>query len=323
MAMTMKAIVEESPAALRVRPRSDFVDTPAVQEWTRRGLAYLAAGFPIHFRGPAGSGKTTLALHVAGTLGRPVVLVAGDEEFGTSDMIGGQFGFHYKKLVDNYIHSVMKYEEDAVQRWVDQRLTVACREGFTLVYDEFTRSRPEANNVLLAVLEERMLVLPTTTRESAYVKVHPEFRAIFTSNAQEYAGVHAAQDALFDRMVTMDLDYYDRDTEVAITAARSGISEEEAAGIVDFVREFRDSGNYDQIPSLRSSIMIAKVASMQGARPSGHDPHFVNVCLDVLESKNSPPKDNAECRGRNRQFLIDLIERHCDGSSPVKKAKGK
>ena len=165
--MTMKAIVEESPAALKVRPRPDFVETPAVQEWTKRGLAYLAAGFPIHFRGPAGSGKTTLALHVAGTLGRPVVLVAGDEEFGTSDMIGGQFGFHYKKLVDNYIHSVMKYEEDAVQRWVDQRLTVACREGFTLVYDEFTRSRPEALSPTMISCGPRVMKSPPWAKDCA------------------------------------------------------------------------------------------------------------------------------------------------------------
>jgi gas vesicle protein GvpN len=217
----------------------------------------------------------------------------------------------------------MKYEEDAVQLWVDQRLTTACREGFTLVYDEFTRSRPEANNVLLAVLEERMLVLPTTTRENAYVKVHPELRAIFTSNAQEYAGVHAAQDALFDRMVTMDLDYYDRETEILIAAARSGISEDDAAGIVDLVRECRHSEKYDQAPSLRACIMIAKVAAMQGAQPSADDPHFVKVCLDVLESKSSPPKDGEETRDENQQSLVDLIRRNCGGSSPVKKARGK
>jgi hypothetical protein len=42
----------------------------------------------------------------------------------------------------------VKTEEDVQQRWVDARLTLACREGFTLIYDEFNRSRPEANNAL-------------------------------------------------------------------------------------------------------------------------------------------------------------------------------
>jgi len=39
--------------------------------------------------------------------------------------------------------------------WVDNRLTTACANGNTLIYDEFNRSRPEANNALLSVLEGR------------------------------------------------------------------------------------------------------------------------------------------------------------------------
>jgi len=294
-----------------VRPRPDFVETPTIQELTERALAYLAAGFPVHFRGPAGTGKTTLALHVAAQLGRPVMLIAGDEEFATSDLIGGQYGYRYRKVVDRFIHTVLKYEEDATQRWVDHRLTTACREGFTLVYDEFTRSRPEANNVLLAVLEEQLLVLPTMSREDAYVKVHPQFRAIFTSNPQEYAGVHEAQDALSDRLVTIDLDFYDRDTEIAITTARSGLSPEEATRIVDLVRDFRASGEYDQTPTLRACTMIARVTAMQGLQPSAQDPRFVRICLDLLESKTAFTSQARERRAQQRKMLLGLIEHHC------------
>jgi gas vesicle protein GvpN len=287
------------------------VETPTIKDMTERALAYLAAGFPIHFRGPAGTGKTTLALHVAAQLGRPVMLIAGDEEFATSDLIGGQYGYRYRKVIDRFIHSVLKYEEDAVQRWVDHRLTTACREGFTLVYDEFTRSRPEANTVLLGVLEEQLLVLPTMSRDDAYIKVHPQFRAIFTSNPQEYAGVHEAQDALSDRLVTIDLDFYDRDTEITITAASSGLPPEEAAKIVDLVRDFRASGEYDQTPTLRSSIMISKVSAMDGLRPSAQDPRFVRICLDMLESKTAFTSQARERRPQQRKMLLGLIEHHC------------
>ena len=313
MAVTERTIISGAPAALSVRPRPDFVETPTIKELTERALAYLAADFPVHFRGPAGTGKTTLALHVAAQLGRPVMLIAGDEEFATSDLIGGQYGYHYRKVVDRFIHTVLKYEEDATQRWVDHRLTTACREGFTLIYDEFTRSRPEANNVLLAVLEEQLLVLPTMSRQDAYVKVHPDFRAIFTSNPQEYAGVHEAQDALSDRLVTIDLDFYDRDTEIAITAARSDLPQEEVAGIVDVVRDFRASGEYDQTPTLRACIMIAKVSAMQGLQPSADDPRFVRICLDLLESKTAFTSQARERRPQQRKMLLSLIEHHCGG----------
>lgn len=307
-----KALVEPDPCTvISLKPRPEFVETQSVRDLTSRALAYLQAGFPVHFRGPAGTGKTTLAMHVAAQLGRPVMLIAGDEEFSGSDLVGGQNGFRYRKVVDRFIHSVLKYEEDASQRWVDNRLTTACREGFTLVYDEFTRSRPEANNVILGVLEERLLILPTMSRQDGYVKVHPSFHAIFTSNPQEYSGVYEAQDALSDRLVTIDLDYYDRETEIAITMANASFPAEDAARVVDLVRDFRASGEYDQTPTLRACVMISKVASRQGIAPCASDPRFVQICLDVLECKTAFTTKNRERRAQQRKMLLSLIHHHC------------
>jgi gas vesicle protein GvpN len=306
-----RPIIEGPRTTINLRPSADFVATPATLDLANRALGYLNVGYPIHFRGPAGAGKTTLALHVAAQVGRPVMLLVGDEQFTTADLIGGQSGYRYRRVVDRFIHSVVKYEEDATQRWVDNRLTTAVREGFTLVYDEFTRSRPEANNVLLTVLEEGLLVLPTMTRGDAYIKVHPDFRVIFTSNPAEYAGVHDAQDALADRMITLDLDYYDRDTEVYITAGQSGLPLEQAAQVVDIVRDFRASGEYDQAPTMRACSMIARIIAQQEIAPSATDPRFVHVVLDVLEAKKNYSSRAPEQRNRQRKMIIGLIEHHC------------
>jgi len=305
------AVAEAPPTILKVSARADFVESPAVHDVAERALAYLRASYPVHFRGPAGTGKTTLALHVAAQLGRPVILIVGDEGFATADLIGDKSGYHYRKVVDRFIHTVVKYEEDAVERWVDNRLTHACREGFTLVYDEFTRSRPEANNILLTILEEGLLILPNMNSRDAYIKVHPDFRSIFTSNPQEYAGVHEAQDALSDRLVTIDLDYYDRDTEIVITSAHSGLPMEQTAKVVDVVRDFRASGEYDQTPTLRASIMIARVIAQQELPPAASDPRFVGICLDVLESKTVFTSGTRERRAQQRKMLLSLIEHHC------------
>jgi gas vesicle protein GvpN len=311
MTVATRPIVERSRSAISLKPSADFVATPATAALAERALAYLQADFPVHFRGPAGTGKTTLALHVAAQIGRPVMLIVGDEEFTTSDLIGGQNGYRFRRVVDRYIHSVVKTEEDATQRWVDNRLTTACREGFTLVYDEFTRSRPEANNILLTVLEEGLLVLPTMNRGEGYIKVHPDFRAIFTSNPAEYAGVHESQDALADRMVTLDLDYYDRETEIFITTTQANLPVEQAARVVDIVRDFRASGEYDQAPTMRACQMIGRVIAQQGILPRAADPRFVNIVLDVLESKKSFSSRAREQRAQQRKMIIALVEHHC------------
>jgi gas vesicle protein GvpN len=117
------------------------------------------------------------------------------------------------------------------------------------------------------------------------MRVHPDFRAIFTSNPEDYAGVHKTQNALLDRMITIELDYHDRDTEVAITRARADVDQDTAEQIVDLVRRVRTAGTTDR-PTLRASIMIARIARQRGAPFSTGDPAFVDTCIDVLHPRS-------------------------------------
>jgi len=302
----------ETTTVLEPRSLPNFVETPYVQDIAERALAYIKAGFPVHFRGISGTGKTTLALHVAGKLERPAVMIHGDEEFSSSDLVGGEYGFSTRKVVDNFIHTVLKTEEDMRKRWVDNRLTVACRNGFTLIYDEFTRSRPEANNVLLSVLQERMLDLPVTSGsgEENYLKVHPDFVAIFTSNPEEYAGVHRSQDALRDRMITMDLDPFDEETEIRITEHKSGLQNGDASKIVKVVRGLRDSDTCEFAPTIRGCIMIAKALRIRNGSIHKDDPIFRQTCTDILASETSRI-GSSTTQERIKGVISELIEEHC------------
>jgi len=297
----------EMNTVLELRPMSNFVETEYIKDITTRALTYIKAGFPVHFRGPSGTGKTTVAMHLASQIGRPVVIIHGDAEYKTSDLIGSEQGYKYKKLDDKFIHSVHKYEEDMSKQWVNNRLTIAVKNGFTLIYDEFTRSRPEANNILLPILQERMLSTSAAKEDDYYMKVHPEFRAIFTSNPEEYAGVNRTQDALRDRMVTMDLDHFDYETELRITHAKSNLSMEDSEKIVKIVRGLRESGKTEFDPTIRGSIMISKTLATLNIVPSKENRMFRLICQDILTSETSRigSKTNQE---RVRTIVNNLIE---------------
>ena len=300
MADQAAGAVYEAPPEVASRPV--FVETPFIRSIIDRALAYAGEGFPVHFRGPTGCGKTTLALHLAQELGRPMIIVSGDEEYSTSDLVGGEHGYERRKTIDNFIHSVMKTEDRVDYRWIDSRLTVACQQGCTLVYDEFNRSRPDANNIFLPVLEERILILPVVRSQKGYLRVHPDFTAIFTSNPREYAGVHASQDALLDRMITLDLGHFDRDTEVAITMSRTDLTQAQVETIVDLVRALREATDGQCDPTVRACTMIGEIMARQSEDGAGLT--FGQVCLDVLAKEINPagrPDDE------RRRILLDLI----------------
>lgn len=274
---------ESTTSVLLPQASPTFVFTPAVQALTERALAYLDCGYAVHLAGPAGTGKTTLAFHIAAQLGRPVTLIHGNDEFGSSDLIGKDAGYRKSSVVDNYIRSVLKTEENMQVHWQNNRLTTACEHGHTLIYDEFNRSKPEANNALLSILEEGLLNLPKGGSNDGYLKVHSSFRALFTSNPEEYAGVHKMQDALLDRMVTIDIGHYDTATERDIAHAKSKLPPADCAVIVELASMLRDMGSGHR-PTIRSCISLCRVLAHRGRRVDVSDPFFRDTAWDVFGS---------------------------------------
>jgi gas vesicle protein GvpN len=227
-------------------------------------------------------------------------------------------GYRKSSLVDNYIHSVLKTEEQMSRMWVDNRLTTACRNGDLLIYDEFNRSKADTNNVLLSVLSEGILNLPGARGAGeGYLDVHPGFRAIFTSNPEEYAGTHKTQDALMNRMITINVGLVDRDTEVQILHARSELALKESGYIVDIVRELHGS-DHESKHGLRAGIAIARIIQIQGLKPRYGDKLFHSICYDVLSMETA--KIQHAGRSIFHEMVDGMIRKFCPpvGSEAIK-----
>lgn len=234
-----------------------FVKTAALEQVRLRALRYLRSGYSIHLEGPTGIGKTSLAMHLADCRRQPMMLVMGGHDL----TIQGEF--------------------NQQNSW----LRVACREGWTLIYDEFNRSRPEMNTVLLSTLGEKMLALPHANGLE-YVPIHPEFRVIFTSNSEEYCGTYSTPNALLDRLVTINLPEPNTLAQQQLLVELIGISLEAATLVIRLVQQFFRQISQEDGFSLRPKLMIAQICHREGISVSADDEDFRQVCRDILLSRS-------------------------------------
>jgi hypothetical protein len=84
-------------------------------------------------------------------------------------------------------------------------------------------------------------------------------------------------------MITMKIDHYDRETELRVTQAKSGLSASEAAVVVDIVRELRAQSVNHHRPTLRACIAIARVMQQRQLRAHADDRFFRDICRDILD----------------------------------------
>lgn len=273
------------PRAGATVPGGSFFEDEELGSLQSRALSYLAAGVAVHFQGPAGMGKTTLALRVAEKMKRPVSFIAGDTWMTRADLVGREIGHSTRRVEDSYIASVRRVESQSRAEWQDAILSTAMAEGHVLVYDEFTRASPQTNAMLLSVLEEGVLVNPDPAATRRILRAHADFRIVLTSNPEEYVGVNAAPDALMDRIVTFRLDAVTAATECGIVRAQTGLDPGEVARLVRLVRTLRDGGLPGLPISLRTTLLIARIVRAQSVPVDSADPRFLQICADVLSGR--------------------------------------
>jgi hypothetical protein len=90
-----------------------------------------------------------------------------------------------------------------------------------------------------------------------------------------------------DRLITLNLGNFDRETEIQIAMAKSGVARGDAETIVDIVRELRGTGVNNHRPTIRATIVIAKILVHRRAHARLDDPVFQWVCRDVLATETA------------------------------------
>ncbi len=288
--MKAAGVLRKGEAADAPSRAGNFVDD-ALRSTVSRALSGPNACLVVHLRVPAGAGRTTLAMKIAARIGRPMTLLTGEARMTPNHLVGRDSGAASRQVIDRFVHTVAKIQTETSAVWAHDALTRAIVDRHTLIYDEFTRSSAAANNPLLSALEERMLALTGRSHGERILRAHDHFRVLHTSSPTDYRGV---------------------------VATRARADHATVGRIVDTLLMLRATTHLAQNASVRSSIMVAKVAHMEGVEPEPVELRILQLALDVLESKRSPSA--RESRSSFREDVVDVIRKQRPGAPAVRSA---
>ena len=185
----------------------------------------------VYLYGPAGSGKTQVAMTIANELGLPFYFT--NCVMSKYDLIG---------------------QPDASGKYHPSPFYKAFTEGGLFLLDEFDASDPSAGIVLNAALANRRFDFPIVGNTEA----HPNFRVIAAGNTPGMGATdmfterQALDAATLDRFVSMHFDY-DPEVEKSICPDREAL---------EFIRALRKSARKHDIRIVLGYRTLARIVSM-------------------------------------------------------------
>ena len=121
-----------------------------------------------------------------------------------------------------------------------------------------------------------------------------------------------------DRLITLNLGNFDRETEIQIALAKSNVARADAEIIVDIVRELRGTGVNNHRPTIRATIVIAKILVHRRAHARLDDPVFQWVCRDVLSIETAKVTRDGESLMPHK--IDEAIARICTAAFKLRRS---
>ncbi|HLV60907.1 MAG TPA: MoxR family ATPase [Fredinandcohnia sp.] len=249
-------------------------------------------GKPVLVEGPAGVGKTELAVALSKATGRPLVRLQCYEGLDESKAL---YEWEYSKQL---LYTQMLRERigeavagaktlaEAVERlgesesvFFSERFllprpilrVLLADEPMLLLVDEIDKADPEFEAFLLEVLADYAVSIP----EIGTFRARHEPMVVLTSNA-----VRELSDALKRRCLHLHIDFPEREQELAIVRAKvPGIAEALAARVVEAVQKLR-AIDLKKAPSIAETLDWARALVLLGAEDL--DPGVVSETLNLL-----------------------------------------
>jgi len=233
------------------------IQLESAHEMTEQVLAYLTARIPLLLVGPAGSGKTHIAISCAKLLDLQFFSISVNEQTSKADFLG------YK---------------DANGKLVETNFRKAYEQGGVFIIDEIDAGNPNILTVVNSALSNDTCPFP-----DGMITRHPDFVAVCTANtfgegeSLQYIGRNILDAATRDRFASMYIDYSDGLERILIPNFKK---------LLDELRAHFKKNNVNIVVSTRSGLRLERLKEASGKSTRGDIIRCLNLQQEVLRDIN-------------------------------------